>query len=65
MKDKKLETKIRRERKTLSRQKTNGAPEYFLGIEDDCPEVCDCGRVAIEGVGQCEKCFTRWSSPPQ
>jgi len=57
MRDKRAEAKIRRERKTLSRQKTEASPEYFLGIEDSAPEVCDCGKVAIEGVGQCAECL--------
>ena len=57
MRDKKTEAKIRRKRKKLSRQKTEASPEYFLGIEDNSPEVCDCGKVAIEGVGQCLECF--------
>jgi len=62
MRDKKTETRIRRERRKLSRQKIETSPEYFLGIEGSVPEVCDCGKVAIEGVGQCVKCFMRWSN---
>jgi len=63
MRDKKTEAKIRRERKRLARQKIKASPEYFLGIEDSIiPEMCDCGRVAMEGVGQCLGCFRRLSS---